>query len=122
MTVLEAISLADHSYHNSCGQEEKVRWLSRLDGRIHREILSLYDGCGAFREFDPRVDLNRQLLVKEPYDELYIRHLQAQIAYQNGEIEDYNNANTLFQNLLEGFQKDCHRRLGRKTQKQRFRF
>lgn len=97
MTIIEAINRIDDAKPNQYTQSDKVRWLSALDGIVHDEILAVHEGeAGAFDGYDDSTDLSTVLLVPPPYDEVYIRWLEAQIDYTNGEYGRYNNSMAMY--------------------------
>ena len=105
MTILDAIHGVDSLKHNTYTQNDKVKWLSRVDGMVKKHILDAHNGTdmAAFTGYDEGTDLNTQLLVPAPYDELYLRWLEAQIDYANGEYGKYNNSITMFNTAFEAF-------------------
>lgn len=104
MKILEAITRVDALKPNAYSQSDKVGWLSTLDGTVKKEIIDLHvGGGGAFSGYDPDTDLQTELLIPFPYDDIYIKWLEAQIDYYNGEYGKYNNSITMFNTLLEGF-------------------
>lgn len=110
MTLMEAINHLDAVKPNSYKQNEKIRWLSTLDGIIKKEIIDTHEGgekvtFGGYTE----VDLTRKLIVPAPYEDIYIKWLEAQIDYANGETAKYNNALTLYNNAYLAFAKAYHR-------------
>ena len=110
MTLTEAIGIIDTVKPNGYGEAEKIRWLSVLDGTVKRELLDTREGaeCG-FEGYSERTDRARELLVPHPYDEIYIRWLEAQIDYAGGEYGKYNNSIALFNAAYEAFEKYCNR-------------
>ena len=97
MTIIEAINRIDDAKPNQYTQSDKVRWLSALDGIVHDEILAAHEGeAGAVDGYDDSTDLSTVLLVEPPYDEVYIRWLEAQIDYTNGEYGRYNNSMAMY--------------------------
>lgn len=58
-----------------------------------------------FNSYDHKIDQDTVLLVPAPYDEMYLRWLEAQIDYYNGEDERHNNAIMRFNNAYEGYKK-----------------
>ena len=98
MTILEAINRVDSTKPNSYTQIEKVDWLSTLDGIIKGEIIDTHEGGEAivFESYGANTLLDTELLVPAPYDDIYIRWLEAQIDYANGEINKYNNSLTAY--------------------------
>ena len=75
-----------------------------------------------FYGYDSELDMESELLVKEPYDEMYLRWLEAQIHYHNSEDERYNNAIILFNNAYEGYKKHYTRNHMPLSQGNRFIF
>lgn len=91
MTIAEAIAKAVHSVPNTIEQRNFIEWLSRLDWQIKTEVLDNYTDEIEYNGYDDDTDTNTELLVKPPYDELYIRYLEAQIYRTYNEISKYNN-------------------------------
>lgn len=110
MTIIEAIGLVDDVKPNKYSQETKIRWLSELDGRIHSEILDTHEGAEE-TSFDGygEEDINKSLLVPAPYDDLYIKWLEAQIDYANNEYGKYNNSAAAFNSAYAAFSGQYHR-------------
>lgn len=98
MTILEAINRVDSTKPNSYTQVEKVDWLSTLDGVIKNEIRDTHEGGEdvVFAGYDADTSLDTELLVPAPYDDIYIRWLEARIDYANGEYGKYNNSLTAY--------------------------
>lgn len=96
MTVIGAINHIDAVKPNTYTQTEKIRWLSILDGMVKKEIIDTHEGeAFEFTEYDD-ASLTKELLVPTPYDDVYIKWLEAQIDYANGEYGKYNNSITMF--------------------------
>ena len=108
MTIMDAIGRLDVLKANAYSPEQKIRWLSTLDGRIKREVLDAHEGdAGAgFTGYDEHTHMDTVLLVPEPYDDIYILWMQAQIDYFNGEYRKYNNAMAMFETAFQNFQDD----------------
>lgn len=100
MTIIEAINTIDAIKPNSYEQTEKIKWLSTLDGRIKREIIDTHEGADAvvFNEYNAATPLDTELLVPAPYDEVYIKYLEAMIDNANNEYAKYNNSSVMFNN------------------------
>lgn len=110
MTIIEAINRIDDAKPNQYTQSDKVRWLSALDGIVHDEILAVHEGeAGAFDGYDDSTDLSTVLLVPPPYDEVYIRWLEAQIDYTNGEYGRYNNSMAMYNAAYSTFSRFYNR-------------
>ena len=119
MTLIEAINRADALFPNSYKEAEKVYWLSTLDGIIKTEIIDTHEGYEGveFSGYNENTPLNTKLLVPAPYDEIYIRYLEMQINYTNGEFGRYNNSVLMYEEAFNAFKQyynRTHMPLGRK--------
>lgn len=108
MTLAEAIQRCDTLKPNSYTAPEKIEWLSRLDGRVKIEIIDTHEVLEnedvVFEGYTEDTDLLKTvLLVPSPYDELYLYWLQAQIDYNNGEINKYNNNISMFNSAYSDY-------------------
>lgn len=105
MKIREAIGTIDSLKHNTYTQSDKIAWLSRLDASIKKLIIDTHEGADEvnFTGYDDTTDLETELLVPAPFDEVYLRWLEAQIDYHNGEYGKYNNAVEMFTTVYDGF-------------------
>lgn len=104
MKIIEAINAIDALKHNTYTQHEKLQWLSRLDWMVKREIVDVHEGEEVtFEAYDDQTDPETELLVPAPYDEVYMRWMEAQIDYHNGEYGKYNNSITMFNEAYKAF-------------------
>ena len=112
MTILEAINRVDSTKPNSYTQVEKVDWLSTLDGIIKNEIIDTHEGGEdvVFAGYDADTSLDTELLVPAPYDDIYIRWLEARIDYANGEFGKYNNSLTAYNDAYSLYAKYYNRK------------
>lgn len=98
MTVREALDAVGTLKPHAYGAEALLRELSRLDGRIMKE---LWQGrAGAAEELPNYTEVNAantSLVAEEPYDLMYLHYLMARIALWNGEVERYNQYAQLFE-------------------------
>ena len=107
MTIHDAIAEVDSLKPNMFGEKDKIRWLSRLDARIYEEIILTH----RYNEGEEEVsfagygedDGEKELLVGQPHDELYLRWLEAQIDYHNMEYDSFNNSNAVFDAVFSSF-------------------
>lgn len=111
MTISGAINHVDAVKPNAFHQDEKIRWLSVLDGIIKAEIIDTHEGAESveFKEYNETTPLTQELLVPHPYDDVYIKWLEAQIDYANGEYGKYNNSVTMYNAAYLAFQKYYNR-------------
>ena len=106
MTIAEAISKVDALKPNTYTPEDKIDWLSTLDARVKIQIIDAHE-CRDhifFYGYDEH-DEDTELLVPAPYDEMYLRWLEAMIDYHNSDDDRYNNAIKLFNNAYDGYKK-----------------
>ena len=98
MTISEACSRVERLKPNAYSYVEKIEWLSKLEGIIKKEIIDTHsDGENiVFNGYGYNTLPKTELIVKAPYDDIYIYWLEAQIDYFNGEIAKYNNSIATF--------------------------
>lgn len=111
MKIREAIDRIDGLKHNTYTMEEKVGWLSKLDGITKVQLIDTHEG-GEETEFEGYTvarDMEKTLLIPAPYDDVYIHWLEAQIDYYNGEIARYNNSIMMYQTAFDAFQRYYNR-------------
>jgi hypothetical protein len=112
MTIIEAINKVDILKPNSYTPTEKVKWLSNLDGVIKAQIIDTHEGGSdiEFKGYDVNLtDTEQELLVPAPYDDIYIKWLEAQIDYTNAEFGKYNNSITEYNTLYSAFERYYNR-------------
>lgn len=111
MTILQAIAQTDNLMQNTFSVETKAVWLSRLDAMVKRLVIDTHEGGEAvtFQGYDRDTPTGTELLVPEPFDEMYLRWLEAQIHYHNADYDAYNNSVLRFNSVFEEFANDYHR-------------
>jgi hypothetical protein len=117
MTILEAIGRVDALRHNTFSQEEKIQWLSQVDGLVDQELIRTHEDGVTFQPYDARTPLEQELLVPPPYDEMYLHYLQAQMDYHNAEYDRYNRSMGMYQAVRTAFANHynrTHRPLGQR--------
>lgn len=97
----EAIAALGELKPNDYTTETKLAWLSELDGRIVRELLSRFD-----EEAEEPVygDTDEELLVGQPYTGIYIDYMAAKVDFYNNEFDLYNNDYTAFNALYGAYE------------------
>ena len=111
MTIHNAINSIDELMHNTYTQENKVTWLSRVDTMVKKLVIDTHDGGEdvSFSGYNEDTDLETVLLIPEPFDEAYLRWMEAQIHYHNGEYDKYNNAVVMFNTAFDADKSDYTR-------------
>ena len=110
MKVREAIDRIDGLKHNTYTDGEKIGWLSLIDGIIKDQIIDTHeDGDEITFNGYTDEDMETEMLVPAPYDVLYLRWLEAQIDYYNGEIARYNNSMMMYQTAYDTYDRFYNR-------------
>ena len=111
MKLGDAISRLDELKPNGFSRGQKIYWLSALDAAVKAEIIDSHEGGGErnFSPYDERSADDTPLLVEPPYDEVYLRYLEAQIDYANGEYDRFNNSNTMYAAAYTAFARAYNR-------------
>lgn len=122
MKLMEAITQADSLFPNPYSMEQKIRWLSELDGKIKSEIMERHEEGGTvpFAPYGTETEPDTELLAKFPYDGLYIRYLEMQIDYAQGETDRYNNSAAAFEDAYFEYAKNYNRNVKPISRKRRF--
>ena len=133
MTIIEVINQIDALKPNNYSQEDKIKWLSTLDGIIKREIIDTHEGADKeqaitdymktnevsyeeakehieatrndimFQGYDESTNLDTVLLVAAPYDDIYVKWLEVQIDYANADYGKYANSMIMYNNAYATF-------------------
>ncbi len=113
MTLEKAIFQADELKPNQVSRAQKIEWLSHLDRRVFKEILSAHapgeETPRAFSAYTQETPPDTVLLAREPYDDIYLYYLEMQIDLNNLEYDKYNNSLLLFTNAWGQFARAYHR-------------
>ncbi len=121
MTIGEAVERCDRLKPNGYDREDKIRWLSDLDGMAVRDIISAHEGqIPDFSGYGPDTPEETPLLIPAPYEDIYIKYLSTQIDFHNAEFSRYNNSAAMFQAAYIAFA-DAYTRTHRPRQDHRVR-
>ena len=122
MTLIEAINRIDSFKPNTYVQTDKIKWLSNLDGIIKKEIIDTHEGSEEviFDGYDVDTALDTVMLVPAPYDDIYLKWLEAQIDYVNGDTAKYNNSMTMYNSAYSAFERYYNRTHMPKTKSIKF--
>ncbi len=96
MTAQRVIAALDDLTPNAYSPQQKLSWLQREEEMLCAEVFFIPA---------PLLDMDTPLLARGPYDEVYLRSLQAQIHLEAGEITRYNNAMALHNTALMGLRR-----------------
>jgi len=122
MKAMDVIERVDLMEPNDYSPEQKLRWLSTLDGRVVEEVIATHED-GAI-DTPPLYETGaEELVIGEPFGaEIYYHYLQAMIAAENSETQRYNRRMTLFNSAYTAWQNHYTARHMPKRAGERFRF
>ena len=104
MTIREAMEIADRLKPNAYEKEDKLRWLSELDGAVYTEILkNHWPVPEAFSGYPEHTDLETVLLIPYPFEEIYRWYLEMKMDDANAELERYNNSAAKYNTYYQAF-------------------
>lgn len=111
MTIIEAINGIDLLKSNTYSKEQKILWLSILDGIIKKKIIDTHEGAEAvtFDGYTEDTSDETVLLVEAPFEDIYIKWLEAQIDYANGEYGKYNNSVSMYNTAYSEYERFYNR-------------
>lgn len=123
MTIADVISKADEMRPNAFDNNRKISWLSTVEWDIKRNIVDTHSDSEkvAFNGYDKNTTLDTELIAIEPYSELYVYYLAAQVDYAFGEIGKYNNSMSMYNTLLSDF-RNYYNRVHKPLQKNSMKY
>ncbi len=101
MTPNKVIEIVDSLHPNAYNEETKLRWISDLDGIIKRLVFQDTDA----EPYTFPDDLERELLVSHPFDNIYELYVEAMIYRSNEEYGNYNNSANMFESRFAEYKK-----------------
>lgn len=123
MTIRQTIEAVDRLRPNQFSNEDKLRWLSELDGAVYHEILMQHEmQLPAFTGYPPETDMDETtLLIEWPYDEIYRWYLEMKMDDANAEMTRYNNSAAKYNAYYQAYQNACNRLHMPRTEAAQFR-
>lgn len=111
MTIIETINRIDILKPNTYSPETKTYWLSNLDGIVFEKIIKTHEGAEGkdFNGYTVETPIDTVLLIPAPYDDIYLKWLEAQIDYANGEYDKYNNIIVAYNDAYTEFERYYNR-------------
>lgn len=115
MTIKKSIETAQLRLPgNGYTDEDMLVWLRGIEKMWAEFLVRL--GYETEKKVIDESSMDDELLIEEPYDELYVMWLVMKMHYYNGEIDLYNNAAQSFNNSLEEAKKSFIRQNRSKKQ------
>lgn len=103
MTINEAIKNVDTLLPNVYSDDDKIRWLSTVDGLIYNNIIKRCHGAPEYSGYNSDTPAETELLVGGPYTDIYLHWLESKIYFYNGEYGKYNNAVMEYNSMYKAF-------------------
>lgn len=98
MTIDKAINTADALKPNKYDYNIKVEWLSNLDKMITDQIIRKHEDTKdfVFEGYTEDADPATELLVPEPFSEMYIPYLHSKMDLFNQDYNRYNSSTAAY--------------------------
>ena len=115
MTVVGMIEQYNLERPNSVEDNVKKEFLRKCEANIIDSVILLYEpkeGEMTMEELEEHLDnfgYDTELIVKEPYDDIYIQFLDQRISLNNNDKARYNMAARLFDNTFLVFKQKYNR-------------
>lgn len=105
MRIMDAINRLDTLKFNTYTNADKIAWLSQLDGKVKQQIFDTHEGGDgvSFAGYTSKTPLDTELLIPAPFDDVYLKWMEAQIDYHNGEYDKYNASILMYNTALTAF-------------------
>jgi hypothetical protein len=94
MTIRNAVEAIDADFPNQFSDERKTGWVSQVEHQIISEIMLL--NPADYENYHWAYDADRELVLPEPYAQLYTLYLAAQMHLAYHEADNYQNTMQLF--------------------------
>ena len=122
LKIIEAINRIDSLVPNGFSQQDKIAWLSTVDGVVKNNIINTHEGADKveWQPYTETTSIETELLVPAPYDTMYIYWLQAQIDYWNQDMSKYNNSISMYNTAYSEYERFYNRTNAPKTHKFKF--
>lgn len=102
-TIREIIERAGKNRPNAYSEEEQLRWLASLEGKLALDVQLLdHSEMGQFN-YRYSEDMDTELFIKFPHDDVYYYWLLAQIDKHNNEIPSYQNSMEIYNSVLHDY-------------------
>ena len=127
MTPNKAVEIVDRVKPNSYSEEDKLRWIDELDGMVKRLVFKWDEKylkgietqykngqikekeyneiMSKAKEYSYPEDMDKELLIPAPFENVYPLFIEAQIDFHNREYDHYNNSLMMFDGLYTEYKK-----------------
>lgn len=91
-TIQQIIDRVDDARPNAFTTEQKLAWISELDGKIALDVMLMSITEARMLEYAYPENLTSEPLVTYPHESIYDQWLGAKIDFENGEYTKYQNS------------------------------
>ena len=102
MKIKDLLEYVDELQSNVFSQKVKIRWINQLEAEVQTEVLLL--AIEGIKQYTVD-DMEEELLVPAPHDQIYQEYLFWQIALAQGEFDRANNAAALFDRVMQEYKR-----------------
>lgn len=104
MKIREAIEKTNELKANAYGEEILTSWLSEVENYVIESVFNrAKDEEREKVNYGYEEDQEKELMIPEPYSEIYIYYLSAKIDYWNKELDSYNNNMSMYNAAYDSF-------------------
>ena len=107
MTVAGIIEQYNTERPNQVEDGLKMGWLKKFERMIFNIVVLTHEDAPDEEEIEEHFsdfDMDTELFIKEPYDDVYIEYLDQRVAYNNNDYKRYNVASQFYNNAMLNFQ------------------
>ena len=103
MTIQKVIQDFETVMGHQVPAEMVIGWLSDADTQIYRDLICWHEMDVTELERYSVDDMTTELLVPEPYTDVYMNYLSMRVNFYNNEIQRYNNSAMAFHKALDNY-------------------
>lgn len=101
--IKEVIDRVDENKPNAFSEKTKLQWLAALDGKVAVDVFLMDIVEARSLAYTYPNDIETELLVSFPHEDIYDLWLQARIDFENGEYDKYQNTMEMFNSCYSSF-------------------
>lgn len=104
MNIQKALDMADSMLPNMMDRKLKIAFLTEIEQYIHNEIVMKHEHTEEQEElpvYTEGTDAGTELVIPDPYSNLYYYYIMAKIDEQNLEFDKFNTHWALFENKYD---------------------
>lgn len=112
MTAVAIIEQYNNERPNQVDDSIKLEMLKKCEQMIIDTVILTHEDAPEIEELNEHLDnfdFDSELLVFEPYDELYLYYLDQKIAFNNNDTKRYNTASSMYNTALLTFKQRYNR-------------